>query len=153
MAMELFVLSERALESIDDWQRSIDNNGFPLQLSNNKPFEQLRGFLPAALRGEETGFECDHWRVSDLTDGFGVEISSRWTHALAFRMTGRISEVAAAYMAASAYARATNGAVLDSEEGQFISAERAAEIAREIELVGPRVMEAAERAVKAAMKK
>jgi hypothetical protein len=65
---------------------------------------------------------------------------------LALRMTGEMSEVIAANMAASAYTQATDGAIFDCEEGKFISARHAAEIACEIELVGPRVMEAAERA-------
>lgn len=153
MAMEIYILSARAMVSIDEWQRSIDDSGFPLRLSTGIPFAKVRGFLPATLKGEDTGFECNHWQVSDVLDTYHVDIPSQFVHALALRMMGRLPEVASAYMAASAYARATGGAIFDCEEGKFISPQRAAEIAREIELVGPRVMEAADRAVKAAFKK
>ena len=151
MAMELYILSERMLGSIEEWQRSIDEGGFLLNLSTGVTFTHVSGFIPATLNGEDTGFECVHWPVSNLSAD--LDIPSHWKYVLALRMIGKISEVAAAYMAASAYARATDGAVYDCEEGKFITAQRAAEIAREIEVVGPRIQEAADRAVQAALRK
>lgn len=151
MAMEIYILSARAMVSIDEWQRSIDDSGFPLRLSTGVPFAKVRGFVPATLEGENTGFECNHWRVSDVLEAYQADIPAQWVHALALRMTGRTSEVVSAYMAASAYARGTGGAVFDCEEGKVISAQRAAEIAREIEIMAPRIEESARKAVQAAM--
>ena len=46
MAMEIFALSDRRLNSIAEWQRAIDAEGFALQLSGETPFAQLSRFLP-----------------------------------------------------------------------------------------------------------
>ena len=49
MAMEFFVLSDRRLASIAEWQQAITAEGFQLLLSTETPFEALNGFLPAQL--------------------------------------------------------------------------------------------------------
>lgn len=43
MSMELFVLSDRRLASIAEWQRAINAESFPLRLSPETPFEELDG--------------------------------------------------------------------------------------------------------------
>jgi len=66
--MELFVLSDRQLASIAEWQQAIAAEGFPLLLSTEIPFEALDGFLPAQLGEKPTGFECSHWDPRNLID-------------------------------------------------------------------------------------
>jgi hypothetical protein len=61
MAMELFVLSDKQLISVAEWQAAIDAEGYPLRLDGNKPTESLKGFLTALLRDKKTGFECNFW--------------------------------------------------------------------------------------------
>jgi hypothetical protein len=51
-----------------------------------------------------------------------------------------------AYLAASAYAAATGGVVLDSQEGKIISPQRAVEIARELEQSQSLIAEAVRKA-------
>jgi hypothetical protein len=45
MAMELFVLSDKQLNSVVEWQAAIDGEGYPLRLAGNMPIESLKGFL------------------------------------------------------------------------------------------------------------
>jgi len=154
MSMEIYIFSDRQLESITGWQRAIDTAGFPLQLSNAIAFEKVRGVLPVQLGEQPTAFECVHWNAPKMmTELDYIEFDHKWKYMLALRMTGQTSEVIAAYMAASAYAHATAGAIFDCEEGKFISAQRAAEIAREIEFAAPRLQEMIDRAVQASLKK
>lgn len=142
MSMELYVLSDVQLPSIAAWQQAIDVDGFPLRLFTGRPFAELRGVLPVQLRDRQAVFECDHWNAAELiTELSDVDFGRRWKYTLAFRWTGNPYEGIAAYMAASAYAKATGGVVFDCEEGRIISPERAGEIAGEIERDIPMIEE------------
>ena len=135
MAMELFVLSNRRLTSIAEWQQAISAEGFPLLLSTETPFEALDGFLPAQLGEKRTGFECTHWEPRDLIDEHReFDFGHRWSYVLAFRWDGcDIFETPAACMAGAAYARATDGMLFDGEEGKINSPQQAVELARDVE--------------------
>jgi hypothetical protein len=53
---QIFVLSDRRLGAIAEWQQAIDAEGFDLRL-----FEDLSGHLPAHRGEQHAGFECGHW--------------------------------------------------------------------------------------------
>jgi hypothetical protein len=133
MAMELFVLSDRMLGSIAEWQRAIDADGFPLRLSDKTPFSELNGILPVQLEGHETEFECNQWDARELAEDYAdMDFGKPWAHALAFRWGGlSVRSTPAVYMAAAAYARATDGAIFDCEEGKIITPQHAGEVARD----------------------
>lgn len=144
--MELCVLSDVRLASINEWQRAIDFAGFSLRLSATRPFSDLSGVLPVQLNERQTAFECDHWDLDDLVETYDdIDFGHRWKYTLAFRWTGNPYEGIAAYMAAGAYAKATGGVVFDCEEGKIISPERAGEVAGEIERQMPLIEEAMRR--------
>jgi hypothetical protein len=134
MAMELFVLSDKKLASIDEWQQAIEREAFPLRLSVETPFSNVNGFLPAKLRDQPTGFECDHWDAGSLiTHYVDVDFGRNWNFALAFRWRGSdVDEMQAAWMAGAAYARATDGGVFDLESGQVMMPSAAAQICSDI---------------------
>jgi hypothetical protein len=122
MAMELFVLSDAMLNSTADWQAAIDGEGYPLRLPGDKLIESLKGFLPALLRDTKTGFECSLWPADDLIREMpGTEFGHDWKYALAFRWGGNLNQVPAVWMAATAYAKATNGVVFDEVQGKIYS--------------------------------
>src|SRR5262245_58434781 len=148
MAMELFVLSDRRLASLAEWQDSITAVAFPLRLSTDTPLQALNGFLPVLLNGRSTGFECAHWDAGRLmAECPDLDFGHRWRYALSFRFGGTdLYEGPAAFMAASAYARATDGMVLDWEQGELIAPQQAAALARDLEKDIP-AMEAAMRRV------
>lgn len=150
MAMELWVLSDRQLDSIAGWQNAIDAEGFPLKLSDDAPFEKLNGFLPASLRGEQTGFECSHWPAGGFMSNMsGVDFGHDWKYVLAFRWGGNFNELRAVWIAAAAYARATNGIVFDDQEAKIRSAAEAVEAARvEYEAPDPDVRSAVDKVLR-----
>lgn len=136
MAMEIYALSDRRLNSIAEWQQAIDaaDFPFPLRLSVDRPFTDLRGFLPVQYEGRPSGFECDHWNPRKIIDEYSdIKFGRSWSFALAFRFGARPGELESAWMAATAYADATRGAVFDTEEGKIFSPVEAAQLVRTIE--------------------
>jgi len=134
MAMEIFALSDRRLNSIAEWQRAIDSEGFALQLSAETPFAQLSGFLPVRYDNAPSGFECDHWEPRSVMDEDpSAAFGHAWQYALAFRFGGRPGELESAWIAATAYARATAGVVFDTEENRIFQPDEAASLVRRIE--------------------
>lgn len=134
MSLEIYVLSDQMLTSISKWQIAIDASGFPLRLSTENAFDTLRGALPVRLNDRLTAFECDHCSATDLINDYSdIDFGRSWSKALAFRWGGDIDAGVAAYAAAASYAQATGGVILDCEEGDIISPQRAGEIAAEID--------------------
>jgi hypothetical protein len=136
MSIEIFVLSDRALGTIAEWQQAIDAEGFDLRLDTSRPFDALSGHLPAHRGEKHAGFECDHWDSKDVMDEEfcpGVDFGHAWTRALAFRFGGDFHALWGAYAAAAAYARATAGVVFDGESGEVLAPDKAVEVARDLE--------------------
>jgi len=135
MSMELWVLSDKRLSSIADWQAAINSEGYPVNFDKTVSFESLRGFLPCHLRGQLAGFECYHDDAAEFmqrNDGFNF--GHHWKYALGFRWLGsRENETLAAWMAGTAYARATDGIVVNDQDSRLRSAGESAEVVREIE--------------------
>lgn len=136
MAMEIYALSDWQLNSIAEWQRAIDAENFPLpvRLSVETPFNNLSGLLPARYDNAPSGFECDHWNPqATMREYPDIKLGHPWKYALAFRFGGRPGELESAWMAATAYARATRGVVFDTEEGRIFQLDEAAQLVRKIE--------------------
>jgi hypothetical protein len=109
MSIEIFVMSERRLGSIAEWQKAI----------------------------EREGFECDHSDPADLLDDddlADIDFHRPWSQTLAFRFGRDFLALWGAFAAATAYARATGGVVFDGEAGEVLTPDKAAEIARDVEL-------------------
>lgn len=135
MSMELWVLSDRPLNSIAEWQAAIDVEAYSLDLAKDASFEKLNGFLPCHLRGELTGFECYHDDVAALMrNNAGFDFGHDWKYALCFRWLGsKQNETLAAWMAGTAYARATAGIIINDQDAQLRTAAQSAEVVRDIE--------------------
>jgi hypothetical protein len=136
MAMEIYTLSDRRLNSMAEWQRAINAEGFPfpLMLSTETTFARLTGFLPARYENTQTGFECDHWDPHSIMAEYpGTDFGHQWKFALAFRFGGKPGELESAWMAATAYARALSGVLFDTEEGRVFQPNDAANLIRRIE--------------------
>lgn len=134
MSMEIFVLSDVQLESVADWQAAIDREGYPLHLKGDQSVAALAGFLPALLRETKTGFECNVSPADEfMIDMSHVDFGHKWKQVLAFRWGGNLIQVPAVWMAATAYAAATNGVVFDEEAGLIRSVSDARTMVAEIE--------------------
>ncbi len=125
MSMELWVFSDRQLKSVAEWQAAIDAEGYPLLLSADAVFGELRGFLPMHLREVLSGCECYHDPADELMAHLGIEFDHTWRYAIGFRWGGNLDEMQAAWMAATAYAAATNGIVVDDQEVKIRTAAEA----------------------------
>ena len=149
MSMEVAVLSDRRLATTAEWQQAIDTEGFPLRLDPECALAEARGFFPAHFGDKLTGFECYHDDAAEMMQDYpDIDFGRRWTQALGLRFLGDPHELRAAFMAATAYARATGGVVWDGELGEVMSPDRAAEVTREIERDLPRMEEVTEQARK-----
>ena len=140
MSMEIYAFSDVRLASISDWQKAIADEGFELTLSVARPFAALRGFLPIQMTEIQTGFECDHWDPRDILEGYSeVNFGHQWQYCLAFRWGADLKACLGAYMAAAAYAAATNGVIFDCEQGKVLTPLQAAQTARNIEAQLPSI--------------
>lgn len=105
-----------------------------MRLGADKSLETLGGHLPAWWKGQPAGFECDHWDAYELMTEFReVDFGRQWAHALAFRWGADLKACLGAYIAATAYAVASDGIVFDCEEGRIKTPEQARETSRKIE--------------------
>lgn len=141
MSMELWVFSDKQLSTIAEWQAAIDAQGYPLKLDDSRPLETFKGFLPAHLRGDSTGFECYHDDVGKLISGNSdINFGRSWRYVLAFRWVGsKVNEQRAAWMAGTAYAHATDGVVFDDQEGKLRNATQARDVVRDVERETPEI--------------
>ena len=139
MSMQICVLTDSLIAGIAEWQRAIDAEGFPLQISDDDPNRNLA----ARLREEETEISYDTHDFRELEDTYANKKFGRdWTYAVAFTWSSDIPQAIASWMAATSYARATHGVVFDEQEGKLLTPEEAVQIVREIERDRP-AMEAA----------
>ena len=130
MAMKICVLCDERLDSIADWQRSIDAEGFALRLSGTDPKRNLA----ARLSDEETSIEYGVHDFGELKDAYrNVRFERKWRYAITFTWSSDFAEEIAAWMAATAYAHATNGVVFDEQEGKIFTPEESLKIIRETE--------------------
>jgi hypothetical protein len=134
MSIGVFVLSDSELRSIADWQNAIRAEEFPLHLSTDVQFEAVHGFLPVHLADKRTGFECYHDDSLALMSVYdSIDFGRGWTKALGFRFSGDFNELLAGWMAATAYARATDGVVFDPQESKVLTPQQALDVTRRIE--------------------
>jgi hypothetical protein len=134
MAMEMHVLSERRLNSINEWQRAIDGVAYPLRLTNEVELASASGLLPVTLNGERSGFEIFHDDAKQVMQQYGgVHFLRPYRYALGFRWRGDLSELLAAWMAATAYAAETEGVIFDPASGKTHSTKEAKKVVQQIE--------------------
>jgi len=140
MSMEIYILSDRQLASVEAWQQAIDAEGFRLRLLDDRPIARLRGHLPARWKERPAGFECYHDDPYELTAGYpDIDFGHRWSYALALRWGADLNACQGANMAACAYARATDGVVFETEAGVIMNPDEAAAHVRETERLLPSV--------------
>ena len=135
--MEIHVLSDERLPSIDAWQQAIDAERFDLKLDPEVEFDKASGFLPALLRGKQSGFESYHDDPRELMESYAdvpyFKSCPAWKHALSFRWGSLAHEGASVFMAAAAYAKATDGVVYEPEEGKALTLDEVRQLVRDFE--------------------
>jgi hypothetical protein len=129
MSMEIHVFSDKPLPPIAAWQQAIDAEGFDLKLDPDVEFETASGFLPAMPRGKQSGFESYHDDLREFIEGYAhvpyFKFCPAWKHALSFRWGSLAHEGVSVFMAATAYAEATDGVIYDPQEGEVLTLDEA----------------------------
>jgi hypothetical protein len=135
MSMEICVLSDVRLASIVEWQDSIKTENFPLRLPQGDPLiGSVGGNLLTQLRDKDTMIEYSVVDFSELKQVYkNVNFGRDWRYVIAFTWSSDFDEELAAWMAATAYARATRGIIFDEHEGKLLTPEESVQITREIE--------------------
>lgn len=135
--MEIHVLSDERLPSIAAWQQAIDAEGFDLKLDPEVEFDTASGFLPAMLRGKQSGFESYHDDPRELMAGYAevpyFKSCPAWKYALSFRWGSLAHEGVSVFMAATAYAKATDGVVYDPQEDEVLTPDETRQVVSDFE--------------------
>jgi hypothetical protein len=138
MSTQICVFSDSQLSSIGHWQRSIDAEGFLLRFSSSQTFDKHGGTLTALLREEPVSIQYRMRRAVDMIK-FYTEINfvHDWKYVLALPWISGCDELDAAWIAATAYARATSGVVFDPQESKLFDPEEARKVIEEMERTLP----------------
>jgi hypothetical protein len=138
MSIEISILSDIRLSSITEWQRLIELEGFPLRLCDDGRLAEDGGSLTAQLRAKPISIEYrneDFYPLKNLYKD--VNFGSDWKYVLAIPWISGFDVLTAAWMAATAYARATGGVVFDPQEGKVFDPSEAFKIVQEIDRKRP----------------
>jgi hypothetical protein len=135
MSMEICVLSDVRLASIAELQNSIKTEDYPLRLPQGESLAgAVGGNLLTQLRDKQTMIEYSVVDFGELKLTYkNVNFGRDWKYVIAFIWSSDFDEELAAWMAATAYARATGGIVFDEHEGKLLTPEESVQTVREIE--------------------
>jgi hypothetical protein len=119
MSMELFVFSDKRPDTIAEWNAALADIGFDVVIDAGR-IADLRGSQPTKLREREVWIEYDHFHPGEFfQEQDYVKQERSWKYLLALRFGGDFHALAAAEMLAAAYAKVTEGVVLDEYEPVF----------------------------------
>jgi len=148
MSMEICILSDRKLSSVESWQHAVDACGLNYKLSPVFASKAFDGIMSVQGENHRTSFEIRTRSAANIMMEMPrIDFGHRWKFAIELIWAGDINAGPAAYATGAAYAKATGGVVLDYEEGKLISPQRAQEIALEIEAQAPDILALAQRVV------
>ena len=125
MAMEAHVFFRGKLPSKTALARAMKELGFPLSIAPARgSLERQRGHMTMNLRQEETGVEFDVFEgraaVEEIAAQDAAKVDPTFERSANFRWTGE-DETVAAWCAAAALAKMTNGVMFDDEEARLLS--------------------------------
>jgi hypothetical protein len=139
MAMELFVFSDQQLQTTSEWNEVLAEIGFEVLIEDEK-ISDLGGHQPTKFRGRDVWIEYDHFDPDKFfNEQDYVKKERDWKYLLAFRWGSDIYAHPAVFMAAAAYAKATDGVVLDEWEPIFRRWEEVAEMGRQADRDTPKL--------------
>ncbi|MCW1841399.1 hypothetical protein [Prosthecomicrobium hirschii] len=132
--MSVHVVFRGPVPDFHDVQAILDKTGFELSLLEYPvKFEDHTGFLPMRRLGQRAGAEFYLGGAEDIRqidDWAKVGFDRNFDKVASLYFGGDPEWIASAYAFASAFASATGGVVIDSEEGILQNPEEALEAAR-----------------------
>lgn len=120
MAMELFVFSDTRPNSIAEWNAALADIGCEVVIDETRAISELSGHQPTKLKGRNVWIEYDHFDPDKFfKEQDYVKQERTWKYLLAFRFGGDFYALATVLMVAAAYAKITDGVILDEYEPVF----------------------------------
>lgn len=133
MSMEAYALCDREIDSIEQWQRTIDELQCNLQLQSQGGISGRQGHLPATWHGLEAGFEFRPFPFLELKKTYTeINFRKRWLYSYAFYFH-TLAGCVGTWFALAACTRLTGGMAYDPQEGLLLSADEALQYARDTE--------------------
>lgn len=123
MSMQVYAaLPTNRIPATGDVQSALDRQGTGLVLDPANEVATHNGYWPVTLEGAATGFEMYRLDATDLASFAGPGQPAAGA-VVAFRWSGDLVELRAAYLTAAAVAEAAGGHVVDSEDTVLTVAE------------------------------
>ncbi|WP_336488497.1 hypothetical protein [Methylobacterium nigriterrae] len=116
MSFEAYIFCDKVIHSVSEWQRHINDLGFPVRIESSRELMSSKGHLPAVWSDREVGFEFGPIDRDDVIETYDdVDLGGPWTHAFALYWN-TLPGFIGAWVCAAAYAKAVNGIVFDPQE-------------------------------------
>lgn len=146
MSIEISVLSDVQLSSVQEWQHAIDAEDFALRLPTDARVDKCGGTLSVYLRSKLTNVQ---YRIEDSVQLMRIHrelhFDHEWKYRVSFPWIGDLDELDAAWVMAATYASATGGVVFDPQQGKVLKSQEAIRAVREMERARPAVEAAQQR--------
>jgi hypothetical protein len=127
-----FFVHNENLPTIPQWQAALDRAGVGIVLQVGD-LRKHTGYLPAAYRGQPSGFE---WFYGPVAENFGGEAPDGLNgreHVINCVTHGDMRELVCGLIACSVLSQVADGLFFDEEHGGLVSANQALEMALGIE--------------------
>jgi hypothetical protein len=129
-----FFVRDENLPTVSRWQTALDRAGVGIVLADVGDLRKHSGYLPAAWRGQRSGFE---WFYGPLAEMFGGEephgLNGR-RHVINCVTHSDMMELVCGLIACSVLAQIAGGVFLDDDSGNLVGPNQALEMALGMEL-------------------
>ena len=143
MSMEIYLLTDEEVPTIQAWQKAIDALGFDVRFVDKQPLQTDEIRLRAECKGKPVLMELEKTSLAGVRDIFpDVAFPDHVTSVHALYWSKTLEGGLAAYQAAAAYLGLVKGLMIDTEEGKLKTPESAIELARKMSAEMP-MLEAA----------
>lgn len=121
MTMDFYMLCNRPLASVDEWQLAIDELGFDFQLPATLNVETSAGAVTAIWRGKPVVFEFTTFPYDEIEEGYSeLDFEQTWPNAYVMYTGSSFSGCAGAVMAGVALVHCTGGRFFEPQESLIL---------------------------------
>ncbi len=132
MTVDLYMLCDRPLTSVGEWQTAIDKLSFDIQLPTDLDVETARGALTASWRGEPVVFEFWPSDFEDIKETYpDLDFGQTWPNAYVTYTGASFGGFAGAVMAGVALVHCTGGRFFDPQDGRIMKPDEAVRFAHQ----------------------
>jgi hypothetical protein len=132
MSMEIYLLTNDTVPSMETWQKAVDALQFDVRFEDHHELPgEIR--LKAECQGQPVFMELSRVDLAYIRDTFpNVMFPDNVKHIHVLRWAMSFAGSAAAYQAAAAYLGLVKGLMIDTEEAKLKTPDAAIELAREM---------------------